>query len=198
MECDEYNNEFNEDYSEDYNEDDEIVNNVSADGIDFGRKKKVCEYFRGVKKTSISIAAMQNRFGSTVIPNIRRLYEWEKDVQNVNNRRELLSKFKEALYEKFLMMRSENVIVKDVDLVRVGIEMLKDCKIENFVVSDSYIANFKNKFCIVSRKITKFFTMKDVENEKEYELNAENFVKSIREKIANEKIPSNKIRPKWF
>jgi hypothetical protein len=73
---------------------------------------------------------------------------------------------KKQLFERLRSARERNLPIHDIDLKRWSLELASDNSLtkEEFVASDTFIYNFKKKFGIISRKVTKFINRRDSAN----------------------------------
>ncbi|KAI3383715.1 hypothetical protein SNEBB_000295 [Seison nebaliae] len=184
-------------FEEDFIDSDDESDLTYAENIDsktatpFKKKKLIVNYWRDVRKGRRSFSSVKNRYPS--VDNVRRLYEYESQILEVKNQQEQLFNFKETLYEHFLQLRAKNIVVKDIDLLTIGSKLARYLDIPFLTLSQSYITKFKQRFGIVSRKITKFTTTKEVDYEEIIEENARIFVHKIKDMIFDQKISKSKI-----
>lgn len=84
---------------------------------------------------------------------------------------------------QFIQAKSDSHIVHDSDLRKWALESNKEIQLENFKASKWWIRQFKIANSIVSRKITKFVSIKFSKQQKDIEANAKCFVENIQSKI---------------
>lgn len=95
------------------------------------------------------------------------------------NKRQKLDTIDSGVYDCFEKARQERLSVHDIDLKRWALRTAKEISLTDFVASDCWLKHFKHNHQICSRKITKFVTKKEVENEELIIESANNFVSKV-------------------
>ena len=98
----------------------------------------------------------------------KKFYRMKNFVESCGNRPSKINELKNGLYTKFINQRTRLASIHDWNLEIWAKEINADLKIENFKASHSFIHNFKKKYRISSRKITKFYTKKRELTKKKY------------------------------
>ena len=82
-----------------------------------------------------------------------------------------IHQLKKQMFEKLKNARNTNLPIHDMDLKRWALEIARSLGLsrDEFLASDLFIYNFKKKFGIVSRKITKFVNRRDFTKREELE-----------------------------
>ena len=145
------------------------------------RKKNAVDYWRNVGGKQRALKTVQHRYKKVTCK--KDLYRWESQVSNGGTKHEKLQFISKNTYEEFLKARKENKIVHDIDLKRWALKYAACVFHDTFRASKNWLANFKMKFNIVSRKITKFVTKKYTSDELETLTAATTFVEEIAEII---------------
>ncbi|KAE8739419.1 hypothetical protein FOCC_FOCC015087 [Frankliniella occidentalis] len=90
------------------------------------------------------------------------MYRWEKQVEAGGSHRDKLKEVSRATYDKFLDLKNRHQKVNTLDLRRIALLKAREINCTNFKASESWADLFKKKHNIVSRKITKFVSKKDL------------------------------------
>ena len=85
------------------------------------------------------------------------------------------------VYDCFEKARQKRLSVRGIDLTRWALRKAQEISLNDFVASEHWLRGFKYNHKICSRKITKFVTKKDVENEELTIESANNFVSKVDE-----------------
>ncbi len=86
---------------------------------------------------------------------------------------------------KSFLLQEIRLPVHDIDLKRWGLQKAKQINFNQFKASNTWLLNFKKKFSICSRKITKFVTSSHRQDDANIKQNAENFVENSKLKLQN-------------
>jgi hypothetical protein len=113
------------------------------------------------------------------------LTNFKKYYDQGGARYEKIDKVRQFMYEKFEKARNLHLPVHDVDLKIWAIEKSRELGIDDFIASPHFILNFKKKYHIVSRKVTKIVTKKQSENEDIIIQAAKNFIIESRSYFTN-------------
>jgi len=109
------------------------------------------------------------------------LYRWEKQILAGGCHRDKLKEVSKETYEKFLDLKQRHQRVTTLDLRRIALIKAREINCTNFKASETWANSFKRKHNIVSRKITKFVSQKDVTEKETIEDKALDFVLESRE-----------------
>lgn len=137
------------------------------DDVDNDYKMKAVEYWCSGKKKRRSFETVQNRFKK--VKNVQSLYKWEEQVKEGGTRTDKLLKISECVLQQFKTASDKSVPVHDLDLKRWALESRAKADLSRhlFTASTKWIHNLKMKHRIVSRKINKFVTQKQIESKEE-------------------------------
>jgi hypothetical protein len=113
------------------------------------------------------------------------LTNFKKYYDQGGARYEKIDKVRQFMYEKFEKARNLHLAVHDEDLKIWAIEKSRELSIDNFIESPCFILNFKKKYRIVSRKVTKIVTKKQNENEDIITQAAKGFINDSRSYFPN-------------
>ncbi|KAE8739814.1 hypothetical protein FOCC_FOCC014682 [Frankliniella occidentalis] len=142
------------DFQLDPNDRDSLV-----DGISFKYKQDAVAYWRNDGKKR-KFSSVKNRFSKLSQESL--LYRWEKQINDHGTYRDKLKTICSHTYEQYTQAKNNHKIVHDVDLKRWALKKARDLQCNQFKASDSWVYNFKKHHRIVSRKITKFVSKKEV------------------------------------
>ncbi|KAK3908570.1 Pogo transposable element with KRAB domain [Frankliniella fusca] len=112
---------------------------------------------------------------------ISQLYRWEKQILAGGCHRDKLKEVSKETYKKFLDLKQRHQRVTTLDLRRIALIKAREINCTNFKASETWANSFKRKHNIVSRKITKFVSQKDVTEKETIEDKALDFVLESRE-----------------
>lgn len=115
----------------------------------------------------------------------RTIYRMKNYVENEGNRNQKIQQIKSAVFENFLAARRDGIPVHDTDLQAWAIEANQKIQCRQFTASKHFITNFKTKFGITGRKITKLVSKQKLENSETIENQAMEFVHFVSEKMMN-------------
>jgi len=104
------------------------------------------------------------------------LYRWEKQLEAGGTHRDKLKEVSRATYEKFLDLKKSHQKVSTLDLRRIALVKAREINCIHFKASESWADIFKRKHKIVSRKITKFVSKRDVTEKEVIKYKALDFV----------------------
>jgi hypothetical protein len=121
-----------------------------------------------------------------LLANKNTIYRYRKYINNGGTKYMKIFELKEKLFEKLKIARESILPIHDIDLKRWALEIANDIGLsrQEFNASDTFIDSFKQKFKIVSRKVTKFVNRKDFISSDEIEDRANAFTLECREKCA--------------
>lgn len=167
-------NDDDDDYRSD-NEDScipehEIVNN--------NYKRKAVEFWRSGKKNRYSLSAVQNRFKK--VKSVHQLYRWEHSLQKGGTRREKLIYISHYVLNHFKEANNEQRIIHDLDLRQWALEAKEQIDLPSFKAGPTWILNWKRKYKIVSRKITKFVNRSLMRDKAQLEIACQEFVSTVK------------------
>lgn len=115
----------------------------------------------GNQEKNIKFATVKARFKR--ITSKQQLYKWEKEISKGGNTEEKLKKLSEYVLSQFEDLE-KSLPIHDLDIRRWVLNARNQLQLPEdfFKASDKWIYNFKQKHNIVSRKINKFITQKNL------------------------------------
>jgi len=125
--------------------------------------KRAVEFWKSGKKRLYALSTVQHRFKK--VKSLMQLYRWELSVQKGGTHREKLLYMSEYVLKKFEDANERNNIIHDLDL-RWALEAKEEINLLNFKAG-TWILNFKRKYGIVSRKVTKFINRSSKTNQEQ-------------------------------
>jgi len=151
----------------------------------FEYKKRAVEFWRSGKKKRRSFETVQHKFKK--VPSIKYLYNWEQQIEEGGTRNKKLLKISEFVLEEFNNALDKSVAVHDFDLKRWALKARAkvNLDIQLFTASKRWIHNFKLKHGIVSRKINKFVTQRQIDKNEELLQSSSDYVSKVRSEIKN-------------
>ena len=120
-------------------------------------KQRAVAFWKSGKTKKLKLATVQKSF--RFVTSLKQLYDWENQQQASHISMSKRAKHKQIsnhVYEKFFQSREQGIPVHDEDLRIWALERSSELQITDFVASPSWVQKFKNRYNIVSRKITKF------------------------------------------
>ena len=125
--------------------------------ISWEYKKAVVQYWRSGKRSKYrSFQSVQTIF--RFVSRLGTLYEWEKEIEKSGSHRHKLTEIEAFVFQKFQDCRKRYSIVHDSDLRRWACIKASELKMK-FSASKTWLMNFKRRYQIVSRKITKVLSV---------------------------------------
>jgi hypothetical protein len=119
------------------------------------------------------------------IPNREKLYLFRNYVACQGSKRQKIEEVDSFVSELFEDAREQSLCVHDADLRRWALQKARQQSMIEFSASDHWLANFKHRYNIVSRKITKIVSKHSIQNADEIEKSAKEFVDAVREDAKN-------------
>lgn len=111
------------------------------------------------------------------------MYRWKDQVDMGGTRFDKLNFIAESTYQQFSDARANGHIVHDFDIKRFALRANLNARLENFATSPTWIKKFKDRYGIVSRKITKFVIRNQTQDEEKLLQECEKFVTFAKERI---------------
>ena len=134
-------------YNFDFNEHSEDKDDVSSK-ISFDRMQDIITYATGK-----SFATVMHRFRE--VKSARQLHRIKEYVHAGGTKEQKINSISLLVYNQFKDARNKSLPVHDIDIQRWGEFAANTVKLENFQASPSWVTNFKNKYHLRSRKVTK-------------------------------------------
>jgi hypothetical protein len=112
-------------------------------------------------------SSVMSRFRKIVKKSEKSIYYYERIVSQGGSRIHKLQKVNDFVVQEYVCARNNHLAVHDIDIQIWAMTASKLYELENFTSSHSYVARFKRRNSIKSRKYTKLVS-------KVYETNVEN------------------------
>ena len=176
-----------------YSEDDEEHVKISEPeriSIPLEDKIAAVKYWRSSKNKNRRFQSVKNRF--RFVKNLSVLYRWERQIKDGGDRLNKLKYIQKHVFEKFRIAREKCLNVHDDDLRQWACVKAFELKLP-FNASNTWLKNFKKKFRIVSRKITKQTTCRCVSESNNLQQSAQAFVNDITTYIKDAQLSDNQI-----
>jgi len=138
---------------------DEADNTQSSSGpeiIPISYKKKAVDFWRNAGGKPRSYKVVRHRFQK--LTSRSQLNLWESQVQKMGTKTEKLQYIARETFEKFKTARDNNKTIHDANIRKWALKFARQVHDDTFRASSFWLRNFKIKYNIVSRKITKFVT----------------------------------------
>jgi hypothetical protein len=137
--------------------------------LDYMKRAVECYDKKGWKSTQHNFRRIKHQYY------ISRFREY---IAQQGTRSEKMAAIDKFVYDKFIEAIDKKLIVHDNDLKRWALLKKRDIKFDAFVASKSWVNCFKRKNRIVSRKITKYVSVPQVEESESIEEISRNFVQN--------------------
>jgi hypothetical protein len=165
----------------DYNDEHEKENIVQFK-FSFSYMKNVIQFYdekdERTGKRKHSFSNVQRHFKRVKDKNY--IYRFRKYIESYGTKSQKLDQIDSFVYESFQNARQQLLSVHDIDLKRWGLKKAAELCDNTFVASDHWIYRFKKHHNIVSRKITKLVTKREIENKDMINRSAEDFVTNVQ------------------
>ena len=129
-------------------------------------------------KRKRSWSTVQHRFPR--VPYQQYISRFRHYLEAHGTKRQKIERADEYVFDKFEKAREQLLTVHDLDMKRWALMSAKEQSLTDFTASDGWIDNFKHRHNICSRKITKFVTKRQVENQDLINQSADSFVAEVR------------------
>lgn len=153
--------------------------------ISYDYKLRAVEYWRSGKKKNLSLESVQQKFRKVL--SVKQLRRWAHTLHKGGTYREKVARICDITLENFKKAVDNGLIIHDKDIRRWALQAQQEIGHEHFRfrASRAWLAKFKSKHRIVSRKVNQFVTRKTLENVNELKTKADEFVASVKQEIAN-------------
>jgi hypothetical protein len=186
------NDETTSDDDDDDNDDDDYYDD--SDKRDKFIKQFSLEYMKNVvqfydeqirkrKRTKTSFSNVQNRYKRVKDKNYIRRFR--KYIESQGTKQGKLNQIDSFVYNSFDNARQQLLSVHDIDLKRWGLQKGSELGDKTFTASNHWLYEFKKRHNIVSRKITKLVTKRDVLDKDIINKSADDFVCDAGKVISN-------------
>ena len=134
-------------------------------------------------KRKHSFAGVQRRFKK--VKDKGYISRFRKYIETQGTKRQKLNQIDSFVYKSFHNSRQQLLSVHDVDLKRWGLKKAAELGDTSFLAGDRWLYEFKKRHHVVSRKISKLVTKRDVLNKDDINQSAEDFVHNAKKVILN-------------
>ncbi|CAF1027280.1 unnamed protein product, partial [Didymodactylos carnosus] len=153
--------DYNDEQDEDVNVEEfaEVPDNIIEDEI--YPYKKACEIVQVANNHTFSAVNCRYRIlpsPFTLVKHGQQLRRIRKYVNTHGTRKQKLQQIDELVFSEFVQAREKCLPIHDNDLKRTAIRKAKDVNVTGFTASKHRISNFKRRFHIICRKVTKLVT----------------------------------------
>lgn len=173
---------------DDFEIDSDITENICKKAkidvdIDNEYKRKAVEFWRSGNTKPVSFKRVQHNFKK--VDNLQSLYRWEEQLKAGGTRKEKLLQISKYVLEQFKSASDKALPIHDTDLKRWALQAREEIDLsrDSFSASAKWIFNFKVNHGIVSRKINKFITKKQVATADKVLQESKEFVSKIRNEL---------------
>jgi hypothetical protein len=169
--------------SDDTDSDYEIPENIDfikESKYNFEQMKEIAKYSQLENGKLRSFNSIKNRYRK--LNNIREVYRIIDYVEKGGTYKQKVKEVEKYVFEKFDNNRKKHLRICDLNLKKWALKKSHELNF-NFKASDSWVLNFKKRYRIKSRKVTKYITKRNELTQLDKKLKAENFVKSINQII---------------
>ncbi|CAF1673171.1 unnamed protein product, partial [Adineta ricciae] len=117
------------------------------------------------------------------IPHQSYLSRFRHYLEKHGTKKQKLEKINDYVFDMFERARENALPVHDIDLRRWALKKAMDESLHNFVASSYWLHSFKNKHNIISRKVTKIVTKRQVEDKTIIKTSADQFIADVRKRL---------------
>jgi len=149
--------------------------------VNDGYKRRAVGFWKSAKKGRYSLSTVKHSFRK--VKSLRQLYRWEHYIQKGGTHREKMLYISEYVLQNFKEADEEKKIIHDMDLRRWALEAKAQIDLSSFKASATWILNFKRKYRIVSRKITKFVSRSAQRDKEQLQIACQEFIATVKSNI---------------
>lgn len=156
---------------------------TTTSNIDYDYKKKAVDYWLSGKNGKLSFQSVRHKFKR--VTKIQTLYRWKEQIEQGGSRLDKLLLISKYVLDQFKNASDSSVSIHDFDLKKWALQAREKVGLsgELFTASSSWIYSFKIKHAIVSRKINKFVTKKQISTRDKTLLESQEFVSKIKSEL---------------
>jgi len=144
-------------------------------------KRRAVGFWKSAKRERYSLSTVKHSFRK--VKSLRQLYRWEHYIQKGGTHREKMLYISEYVLQNFKEADEEKKIIHDMDLRRWALEAKAQIDLSSFKASATWIFNFKRKYRIVSRKITKFVSRSAQRDKEQLQIACQEFIATVKSNI---------------
>jgi len=149
--------------------------------VNDGYKRRAVGFWKSAKRGRYSLSTVKHSFRK--VKSLRQLYRWEHYIQKGGTHREKMLYISEYVLQNFKEADEEKKIIHDMDLRRWALEAKAQIDLSSFKASATWILNFKRKYRIVSRKITKFVSRSAQRDKEQLQIACQEFIATVKSNI---------------
>lgn len=151
--------------------------------IDIKYKTKAVQFWRSGKTKALPLKSVQHRFKK--VSGLRSLYRWEAQIKEGGTRNEKLLQISKYVLDQFKISSERSLSIHDIDIKRWALRAREEINLSPtlFTASTFWVHNFKVNHGIVSRKINKFVTKKQISSKEKLLQASSEFVSKVKSEI---------------
>jgi len=149
--------------------------------VNDGYKRRAVGFWKSAKRGRYSLSTVKHSFRK--VKSLQQLYRWEHYIQKGGTHREKMLYISEYVLQNFKEADEEKKIIHDMDLRRWALEAKAQIDLSSFKASATWILNFKRKYRIVSRKITKFVSRSAQRDKEQLQIACQEFIATVKSNI---------------
>lgn len=151
--------------------------------IDIEYKTKAVQFWRSGKTKALPLKSVQHRFKK--VSDLRSLYRWEAQIKEGGTRNEKLLQISKYVLDQFKISSERSLSIHDIDIKRWALRAREEINLSPtlFTASAFWVHNFKVNHGIVSRKINKFVTKKQISSKEKLLQASSEFVSKVKSEI---------------
>jgi hypothetical protein len=192
---DDYNDDDSDDPTYDYNDDDDNNDDYNDDHenekflkqFSLAYMKNVVQFYdeqqRRKQKRTNSFSNLQNRFKR--VKDKSYIRRFRKYIESQGTKKQKLDQIDSFVYKSFDNSRQQLLSIHDIDLKRWALRKASELGDKTFMASDYWLYTFKKRHNIVSRKISKLVTKRDVVDKDIINKSADEFTCNVQKIVMN-------------
>ncbi|CAF3472540.1 unnamed protein product [Rotaria sp. Silwood1] len=115
------------------------------------------------------------------LPDQNYISRFRKYLSQQGTKRQKTQNIDQIVYKKFLNAREQFLPMHDIDIQRWALQAAKEMNLDEFQASHFWLATFKNRHGICSRKITNIVTKREISNFDDIKKSEEEFLEKFRQ-----------------
>lgn len=148
--------------------------------LDYDYKKRAVDYWRSGKDGNRQLSSVKSKFKK--VSSVRQLRRWAHNINQGGTYKEKLTKIAQYTLNNFMDALNKNLPIHDMDIRRWALRAreITEMPADRFKASDTWVREFKNRHRIVSRKITKYVTRKQLSDTESLQKSAAEFIELVK------------------
>lgn len=146
-------------------------------------KKKAVQYWRSGKTKCLDFKRVQHKFRK--VTHRKTLYRWKKQINECGTKYEKFLQISTYVLDQFKISSERSLPIHDIDIKRWALKAGEKFGLspKQFTASTLWVHNFKTNHGIVSRKINKFVTKKQISSKEILLRTSSEFVSKVKSEI---------------